>query len=140
MEPAQRLTTARASEAAGPWTAHLWTASQRRAIAVVLIILSVVVLWRTSTPSIGIGDSLATSGERAGELVDRLDPNTASAAELRLLPRVGPSIADRIIAYRQQRLAERPGQPAFGKLQDLDAVPGVGPAMLEQLEPHLRFP
>ena len=44
------------------------------------------------------------------------------------LPRVGKVLADRIIAWREQH-------GAFTKIEDLDAVDGIGPRLLEQLTP-----
>lgn len=64
---------------------------------------------------------------------ERIDPNTASEAQLRRLPRVGPALAARIIAER-----ERVG--GFRTLADLDAVSGVGPALLAAIAPHLTLP
>jgi competence protein ComEA len=64
---------------------------------------------------------------------ERLDPNTATAVELQRLPRVGPRLAGRIIEHRE---ANGP----FRTLQDLDAVPGIGPAMLEAITPHVSLP
>ena len=65
----------------------------------------------------------------------RLDPNTASAEELALLPHIGPQLAQNIVAYRVA--AGRP--PAFRTADDLDAVPRIGPVTVEALRPHLRF-
>ncbi len=65
----------------------------------------------------------------AGEAIDA---NRAPAAELARLPRVGPGLARAIVAYRE---AHGP----FGGLAGLDSVPGVGPALLASLGPHLRF-
>lgn len=64
---------------------------------------------------------------------ERIDPNTASAIELQRLPRVGPALAARIVAHRE---ASGP----FRSLADLDAVPGIGPAMLRTLEPLVALP
>jgi len=64
---------------------------------------------------------------------ERIDPNTADADELQRLPRVGPSLAARIIAHRE---ANGP----FRSLADLDAVAGIGPALLEGIAPHLTLP
>ncbi len=66
----------------------------------------------------------------------RIDPNRASAAELELLPRIGPTIAAAIIEKRERATS----QPAFRSLADLDAVRGIGPVTLEQIAPHLVFP
>lgn len=62
-----------------------------------------------------------------------IDPNTASAAQLERLPRVGPALAGRIVEHRQVH-------GPFRSLTDLDAVPGIGPAMLANLAPHLALP
>ncbi len=53
--------------------------------------------------------------------------NTASAAELETLPRVGPSTAQRIIAYRQEH-------GPFSAIEDIQNVSGIGPATFEQLK------
>jgi competence ComEA-like helix-hairpin-helix protein len=70
------------------------------------------------------------------ELQLRIDPNCATAAELRLLPRVGPAIADNIVAYREAS----PDRTPFRRAEDLDRVPRIGPATVEQLRPYLKFP
>jgi hypothetical protein len=65
---------------------------------------------------------------RAG-LVLRVDPNTAPAAVLETLPRIGPAMARRIIAARP-----------FTSLDDLDRrVYGIGPVTRAALAPYLRF-
>lgn len=63
---------------------------------------------------------------------ERLDPNTATATELARLPRVGSALAARIVADR-----ERHGP--FRGADDLARVRGIGPAMVEALQPHLAF-
>ncbi|MBK9384395.1 MAG: helix-hairpin-helix domain-containing protein [Planctomycetes bacterium] len=63
----------------------------------------------------------------------RLDPSRASAAELGLLPGLGPS---RVAAL----LAERERRGGFRAAEDLLRVPGIGPRTLEQLAPLLEFP
>ncbi|MEX5295650.1 ComEA family DNA-binding protein [Kocuria sp. CPCC 205268] len=57
-----------------------------------------------------------------------LDLNTATAAELESLPRVGPVLAGRIVEFRQQH-------GGFTAVTDLDAVPGIGPALMDALVP-----
>jgi competence protein ComEA len=64
---------------------------------------------------------------------ERLDPNTADADELQRLPRIGPALAQRVVEHRE---AHGP----FRSLADLDAVPGIGPAVLSGIAPHLTLP
>jgi len=74
----------------------------------------------------------------------RIDPNTATWAELARLPDVGETLARRIVAYREaQRGRSGPQSPpsvVFRSLADLDPIPGLGPKRLERIEPLLRFP
>lgn len=64
---------------------------------------------------------------------ERIDPNRADALQLDRLPRVGAAMAERIVAWRGEH-------GPFRTLADLDAVPGVGPTLLESLAPHLTLP
>lgn len=52
--------------------------------------------------------------------------NTATAAELDTLPGVGPSTAERIIAYRQTH-------GGFTSVEQLEEVSGIGPATMQKL-------
>jgi competence protein ComEA len=65
----------------------------------------------------------------AGEVID---VDRAGVRELARLPRVGPALARTIVADRE-------AQGPFGSLAGLDRVPGVGPGLLAQLGPHVRF-
>jgi competence protein ComEA len=58
----------------------------------------------------------------------RINLNTASAEELGTLPRVGPVLAQRIVDWRTHH-------GRFTNVEELDAVDGVGPKMLEALLP-----
>lgn len=57
-----------------------------------------------------------------------IDLNTAAAAELEELPRVGPVLAQRIIDHRDQI-------GGFRAVEELDDVSGIGPAMMEAIAP-----
>ncbi|MFQ5500084.1 MAG: ComEA family DNA-binding protein [Candidatus Zixiibacteriota bacterium] len=59
-----------------------------------------------------------------------LDPNTAPADSLELLPGIGTVLADRIVAHRQHECFERE--------VDITDVRGIGPKMYERLRPYLR--
>ena len=66
---------------------------------------------------------------RPGETIDL---NTASADEIARLPRIGMSLAKRIVQDRTTR-------GAFRGLEELDRVPGVGPALLNRLSEWVAF-
>jgi len=57
--------------------------------------------------------------------------NTANAAELDRLPRVGPVIAERIIEFREEN-------GPFASVDDLVRVRGIGAKTLEQIRPHAK--
>jgi len=59
-----------------------------------------------------------------------LDPNTAPADSLELLPGIGPVLADRVVAYRQHR--------RFETEVDTTDVKGIGPKLFERLRPYLK--
>jgi competence ComEA-like helix-hairpin-helix protein len=63
---------------------------------------------------------------RPSPAVGRIDVNTATAAELELLPGIGPALARRIVDDRAER-------GPFRTLDDLDRVHGIGPRTVERL-------
>lgn len=69
-----------------------------------------------------------SSDQASGSPTVPVHLNTASEEQLMTLPRVGKVLADRIIAWREQH-------GSFTKIEDLDAVDGIGPRLLEQLTP-----
>ena len=70
---------------------------------------------------------------RPPKLLDAtIDVNRASAVELMRLPGVGPRLAQRIVAAREQ------GGP-FAAFDDLRRVRGLSRVRLEQLQPLVRF-
>ena len=58
--------------------------------------------------------------------------NSASLDELQTLPGVGPTLAQRIIDFREQ-------SGPFTSMEDLDLVSGIGPSLLDQLEGLIVF-
>lgn len=79
---------------------------------------------------------LATRGDAAPRDARlRINPNTASPAELALVPGIGPKLAQNIVTSR----TESPHEPAFARAEDLDRVPRVGPTLIEAVRPYLTF-
>lgn len=60
-----------------------------------------------------------------------LNVNTASAVELAQLPGLGPTMAARLVEHRREH-------GPFTSIDGLLAVPGIGPATLDAMRPHLR--
>ncbi len=81
-------------------------------------------------PSDGPAAGGTGSGGAAGGGA-RIDLNSATAEELGGLPRVGPVLAQRIVDWRKEH-------GRFSTVEELDAVDGVGPKMLETLLPLVR--
>lgn len=70
-----------------------------------------------------VGEVVATGGGSGDGLVNL---NTADAAALDTLPRIGPALAERILAWREKN-------GPFASVEDLLDVPGIGDAILEGL-------
>ena len=62
---------------------------------------------------------------------DRIDLNAADQAALETLPRIGPALAERIIAWREEN-------GRFTSVDDLLAVPGIGEKLLAGLRDGVR--
>jgi len=66
------------------------------------------------------------------QLQGTVNINTADAAQLILLPGIGPKMAESIIAYRGS-------VGTFNSIEDLVNVKGIGPKSLEKLRPYLSI-
>jgi len=95
-------------------------------------------IWLTVAGVLAAVGLLAGNAKLTPERLDSaapclvVDPNTATAAVLNTLPKMGPAIVARIVAARQEC--------AFRSLEDLDArVRGIGPATMTSLRPHLQI-
>lgn len=75
-----------------------------------------------------VGEVAATpdDGEGATTVGGTVNLNTADEAALDTLPRIGPALAGRIIAWREEN-------GSFTSVEDLLAVPGIGEKMLAAL-------
>ncbi len=104
------------------------------ALGVTALILAIILLIRTMATPVADSVSLPVllgDGDQRYTGVFVLDPNTAPADSLELLPGIGRILADRIVAYRQHNRFERE--------VDLTEVNGIGPKMFERLRPYLRI-
>lgn len=60
----------------------------------------------------------------------KVNVNTADAAQLALLPRVGPSLAQKILDFRKEN-------GPFKSAEDLMLVQGIGEKTYQQLKPYV---
>jgi competence protein ComEA len=92
---------------------------------------------QAATPSRGA--DLRETARRAASLArplapgDKIDLDLADVTEITRLPRIGPALAQRIVAWRDQH-------GAFGSLERLDSVPGIGPKLLDAIRPFVTQP
>lgn len=125
----------------GDWRAiQPFSAGQRRAIAGLLLVGIAVVavgLWRDP---IAVPDPLPADAPRASDLLDRIDPNTASAAMLSALPQLGEGRAQAIVDYRERAQRGDTDRVVFADVDDLLRVRGIGMSLSRQIEPYLTFP
>ena len=118
----------------------LWTEKQRPGLMIALGVFLGLLTFRLWRDRSYVPDPLPPQGSRAGELLDRIDPNTADAATLAALPAIGPKLADRIVEEREAFEAANPGEVPYRTLKDLTRVKGIGEATIANLEPYLMFP
>ncbi|MBT9607667.1 ComEA family DNA-binding protein [Microbacterium sp.] len=78
-------------------------------------------------PVVGAAPTAAAGGATVGPL----DLNTATREQLDALPRIGPALADRILAWREEN-------GRFTSVDDLGSVPGIGDKMLAGLRDLVR--
>lgn len=103
------------------------------ALTLLVLAMSLVGLaraWRAERPPSVLREARpVVDGPDARALRDGepLDVNRATPAELELLPRIGPAMAQRIVEARP-----------FASVDDLTRVRGIGPRTLETLRPLVR--
>jgi competence protein ComEA len=76
----------------------------------------------------GDGGGSAAGGAGSPSVAGKTNLNSAGIDELGALPKVGPVLAQRIVDWRKEH-------GPFTSIEELDAVDGVGPKMLETLLP-----
>ncbi len=141
--------------------AHPPDAHPRLLVVGLGVLLVGVLLARWAYP-LRLGEEIDVDAAAVARVEQRIDPNVASWPELARLPRVGETLARRIVAYRETLRDARRGEahaartgsadedspdpvgaaraPVFRTPADLDAVRGIGPRTLERLTPYLVFP
>src|SRR6201988_692940 len=83
-------------------------------------------------------NALRETARRAAQLArpllpgEHIDLDKADVTEITRLPRIGPALAQRIVAWRSEH-------GPFGSLARLDSVSGVGPALLKAIQPFVSF-
>lgn len=130
LPPDQRLPTALPrSHAATPQP--LLTESLQRVVATLVAGgLAVMAVWFLAAGGL-TGGLVAYDSPPQGTTGYTVDLNLASRVELVQLPRVGPALADRIIARRET-------VGPYRSVDDLLEVPGIGEVTLDTLKPFLR--
>lgn len=76
-----------------------------------------------------VGEAVAAPPSIGGSpaLIGPININTATEAQLEALPHIGPAIAARIIQYRDEH-------GPFERIEDIQNVPGIGPATFDDIK------
>ena len=82
--------------------------------------------------AVALAASAGLAADAASKLTGVVNVNTATEAQLQLLPGIGEARAQALIALRKQR-------GGFKGLGELREVKGIGEAGLERLRPFVRF-
>lgn len=78
------------------------------------------------------GAKSSHSDKITAESGEQVSLNTATAEQLQRLPGVGPGMAERILAYRQQA-------GGFQKIEDLMQVTSIGPKKFAKIAPFVKL-
>jgi len=112
------------------------------ATGLVLAVLALLALARGPAEGPPVAARVSSSPEPAEDASEQgrrllseepIDVNSATAEELELLPRIGPTLAARVIA-------EREAAGPFDSVEGLLRVRGIGPRTLERLRPLITAP
>jgi hypothetical protein len=117
-----------------------WTPAQRGVLIAFVLLFAGFLAWQTWSNRRFVPNPQSDEPPRNPQLLDRIDPNTATLAELSLLPGLGQKRAREILDYRKEFFRTRPHGIPFERDQDLLKVTGIGVGILENLKPYLAFP
>lgn len=117
----------------------MWLTSRERVtllLAGMLMVIGIGVrIWQRQRPPIAVRMGVVPSNTALWDAqvlhASQVDVNRAALEELERLPAVGPVVAQRIMDYRQHH-------GPFQQVEDLLAVPGIGPKTLETLRECVR--
>jgi len=103
-------------------------------IAFVLAIGIATMLSQRFARPVALTNSMEGASFPATEVLGgyRINLNDASAAELEVLPEVGPNLAERIVQDRDER-------GGFESIEELTRVHGIGERTVRRIEPFLRI-
>ena len=92
-------------------------------------------LESSAPPAAGLQETARRAASLARPLQpgERIDLDIADVTEITRLPRVGPALAQRIVAWRTEH-------GPFGSLARLDSVAGIGPKLLDAIRPFVVQP
>lgn len=144
--PYQRMIDSAANPAPADYRGNPVSAAIRRVHRLVAAVCSLILLTVAALSLIMESPVATTRLENDGRNEDRaigaaargIDPNTATWAELALLPGLGESVAKRIIETREERKSHDVW-PAFQQPEDLLLVKGIGEKTLSRMRRLLRF-
>ncbi len=87
----------------------------------------------TATPAkVAKGSGAGKAAKLSSPSQGQVDINTASADQLQRLPGIGPAMAARVLAYRQQA-------GGFQKIEELQEISGIGPKKYAKIAPLVRL-
>ena len=120
-----------------PWG---WTRPQRIALGTLSAILLFLLIYQLWQRPYRLNDPVTVGTTSLPALPQKMNPNTATTAQLARIPHIGETLATRITDYRDARKPTTPDGIVFHTLSDLDNIPGIGKKLLDQLAPFLDFP
>ncbi|MCC6403413.1 MAG: helix-hairpin-helix domain-containing protein [Fimbriimonadaceae bacterium] len=85
-----------------------------------------------TTQASGVAPLLGTNPAPRPSQAQVVAINSASAAELETLPRIGPALAQRILDYRSTH-------GPFRSVEELVEVKGIGPKTMDKLRPRVKL-
>ena len=95
----------------------------------IAVLLAVALLGSgLAAPCFAAGSSTKSSSGASAQ--QPIDINKASTEELTTIPGIGKTLAQRIVEFRDEH-------GPFGTVENLIDVPGIGPATLDNLRPHI---